>query len=85
MNFVYYIVRKKDNVILDGAEDVVSAINMAKKENCACFILQACIITEIGQDLDESSLKDMMPQEDVENVDDIEDILESEIVTEAIE
>ena len=79
MNFVYYIVRKKDNVILDGAEDVVSAINMAKKENCACFILQACVITEVGQDLDESSFEDIISQEDMEN------ISEPEIVTEIVE
>lgn len=73
MNFVYYIVRKKDNVILDGAEDVVSAINMAKKENCACFILQACVITEVGQDIDESTLEDTMVQ-------DVDDILEPEVI-----
>ena len=75
MNFVYYIVRKKDNVILDGAEDVVSAINMAQKEECACFILQACVITEVGQDLDES----VISEENIENV------LEPETITKVIE
>lgn len=52
MDFVYYIVRKRDMVILDGAKDMVNAINMAQEQNCTCLILQACFITEIGQDLD---------------------------------
>lgn len=50
MDFVYYIVRKKDNVILDGASDMVNAINIGQQQNCACLIMQACIITEVGQD-----------------------------------
>ena len=50
MNYVYYLVRKKDNQILGGANDVVSAINMADETQCACFVLQGCIISEIGQD-----------------------------------
>ena len=50
MNYVYYLVRKKDNQILGGANDVVSAINMADEAQCACFVLQGCIISEIGQD-----------------------------------
>ena len=32
MDFIYYIIRKKDNVILDGAADMVNAINMAQKQ-----------------------------------------------------
>lgn len=51
MDFAYYIVRKKDMTILDGASDMVSAINMGQKQECACLILQACVITEVGQDL----------------------------------
>ncbi len=58
MDFVYYIVRKKDMVILDGAKDMVSAINIGQQQNCSCLILQACVITEIGQDLEESTLID---------------------------
>ncbi len=55
MEFAYYVVRKKDMVILDGAEDMVSAINIGQKQNCACLILQACVITEVGQDIPEES------------------------------
>ena len=54
MNFVYYVVRKKDMVVLDGAEDMVNAVNMGQQQNCACLILQGCVITEIGQDVEES-------------------------------
>lgn len=50
MDFAYYVVRKKDMVILDGAKDMVNAINMGQQQDCACLILQACIITEVGQD-----------------------------------
>ena len=53
MEFAYYVVRKKDMVILDGANDMVGAINMGKQQDCACLILQACVITEVGQDLPE--------------------------------
>ncbi len=51
MDFVYYVVRKKDMVILDGARDMVNAVNIGQQQNCACLILQACVITEVGQDL----------------------------------
>jgi len=51
MDFAYYVVRKKDMVILDGANDMVGAINMGNQQNCACLILQACVITEVGQDI----------------------------------
>ena len=50
MDFVYYIVRQRDMVVLEGVEDMVQAINMAKKYNCACYILQGCVITQMGQD-----------------------------------
>ena len=46
MNFVYYVVRKKDMAILDGAEDMVNAVNMGQQQNCACLILQGCVIAE---------------------------------------
>lgn len=55
MNFAYYVVRKKDMVILDGANDMVGAINMGNQQNCACLILQACVITEVGQDIPEDN------------------------------
>jgi hypothetical protein len=52
MDFVYYIVRKQDMVIIDGAADMVNAINIAQNQGCACFVLQGCVITEMGQDED---------------------------------
>lgn len=55
MDFAYYVVRKKDMVILDGANDMVGAINMGNQQNCACLILQACVITEVGQDIPEDN------------------------------
>lgn len=67
MDFVYYIVRKKDNVILDGASDMVNAINLGQQQNCACLIMQACIITEVGQDIN--------PEEPPDN------FVESEIIS----
>ena len=65
MDFAYYIVRKKDMTILDGTSDMVSAINMGQKQGCACLILQACIITEVGQDVVEES-QDSVPQTESE-------------------
>ena len=53
MDFAYYIVRKSDMSIIDGATDMVSAINIANKQKFACLILQACIITEVGSDMPE--------------------------------
>lgn len=50
MDFVYYIVRRRDMVIVDGATDMVNAINIAQNQGCACLILQGCVITEMGQD-----------------------------------
>jgi len=50
MDFIYYIVRKSDSVILDGAPDVVSSVKIAENQGCACLIVQGCIIAEIGQD-----------------------------------
>lgn len=69
MDFAYYIVRKKDMAILDGASDMVSAINMGQKQECACLILQACVITEVGQDLPLMEDNDSMEPEitDFEN------------------
>ena len=65
MDFAYYIIRKKDMTILDGTSDMVSAINMGQKQGCACLILQACIITEVGQDVVEES-QDSVPQTESE-------------------
>lgn len=56
MNFEYYVIRQKDMTILDGADDMVGAVKIAQKQNCACLIMQGCVITEIGKDnLDESA------------------------------
>ncbi len=81
MDFVYYIVRKRDMVILDGAKDMVSAINMGQQQNCACLILQACVITEIGQDMLEENISEQNSEDNtilsyndnIENDDDCED------------
>lgn len=81
MDFVYYIVRKRDMVILDGAKDMVSAINMGQQQNCACLILQACVITEIGQDTFEENISEQNSEDNtilsyndnIENDDDCED------------
>ena len=63
MDFAYYIVRKKDMTILDGTSDMVSAINVGQKQGCACLILQACIITEVGQDMVEESQDSVLQTE----------------------
>lgn len=65
MNFVYYIVRKKDNVILDGASDMVNAINLGQQQNCACLIMQACIITEVGQDINSEEPQDNFVESEI--------------------
>lgn len=75
MEFAYYIVQKKNMKILEGASDVVSAINMAKKYNCACLILQACVITEIGQDI--------VPEPEVET--ESEEVSQENVQSEIIE
>lgn len=68
MDFAYYIVRKNDMVVLDGAKDMVSAINTGQQQGCACLILQACVITEVGEDI---------PQEEEEN---LSEIVQPEII-----
>lgn len=73
MDFVYYLVRKKDMVILDGAKDMVTVINMAQNQNCACLILQACVITEVGQDMPE-----IQENDDFAQLDDYSDFVESD-------
>ena len=65
MDFVYYIVRKKDNVILDGASDMVNAINLGQQQNCACLIMQACIITEVGQDINSEEPPDNFVESEI--------------------
>jgi hypothetical protein len=54
MDFVYYVVRKKDTVIVDIADDMVNAVKKAQQMDGAYLIMQGCIITEIGQDIEES-------------------------------
>ena len=67
MDFAYYIVRKSDMTILDGTSDMVSAINLGQQQGCACLVLQACVITEVG--------KDEVPQENfLENPLDLDDV-----------
>jgi hypothetical protein len=82
MDFAYYIVRKRDMVIIDGAADMVGAVKMAQNQNCACIILQGCIITELGQDEmptehfeEPESMMDEFVQPEV-----IEDNIEEEII-----
>jgi hypothetical protein len=58
MDFIYYIIRKNDMVIVDGAEDMVNAIKVAQQKDFACLILQGCVITEVGQDLEEQTEED---------------------------
>lgn len=65
MDFVYYIVRKKDNVILDGASDMVNAINLGQQQNCACLIMQACVITEVGQDINLEESQDNFVESEI--------------------
>lgn len=65
MDWFYYIVRKNDSQILGGAEDVVTAIREAKNMNCACFIMQGCVISSVG---DES---DFFPEVETETQDEI--------------
>mgnify|MGYP006988839088 CR=1 FL=1 len=81
MEFVYYVVRKKDNVILDGAIDMVNAINMAQQQGCGCLIMQACVITEVGQD--QPAEESQEPQEFVQP-DIIEDNIETETESEEV-
>lgn len=50
MEFTYYVVSKNNQTILYGAQDMMSAIGFANQANCACYILQGCILTEVGQD-----------------------------------
>ena len=70
MEFAYYIVRKKDMTILDGASDMVTAINIGQKQGCACLILQGCVITEVGQDVPEPT-----PEPD-----DVPQVIEPEVI-----
>lgn len=66
MEFAYYVVRKKDMVILDGASDMVNAINIGQKQQCVCLILQACVITEVGQDLPNEEPQEGTPSPEIE-------------------
>ncbi len=71
MDFVYYVVRKKDTVIIDIADDMVGAIKKAQQMDGAYLIMQGCIITEIGQDIEES----------FDNDNDIEESFDKDIIT----
>ena len=50
MDFVYYVIRKKDMVVVDGAEDMVSAVKIAQQKEGSYIILQGCVLTEIDED-----------------------------------
>jgi tRNA A37 methylthiotransferase MiaB len=50
MDFVYYIVRRSNNTIIDIADDMVGAIKKAQQMEGAYLIVQGCVITEIGED-----------------------------------
>ena len=65
MDFIYYVIRKKDMVIIQGAEDMVGAINIAQQANYACLIMQGCVITEVGQDFVETDK--MFEEPELEN------------------
>ena len=58
MEYLYYIVRIKDMVVLDGAEDMVMAIRKAQQINDRIAIIQGCVITEMGEDVEETDSQD---------------------------
>ena len=78
MDFAYYIVRKKDMTILDGASDMVNAVNMGQQQGCKCIILQGCVITEVGEDTEE------FHEEDNEAVFAESEIIEDENIEEGV-
>lgn len=58
MDFVYYIVRRNNNTIIDIADDMVGAIKKAQQMEGAYLIVQGCVITEIGEDVIEEPSED---------------------------
>lgn len=58
MDFVYYIVRRSNNTIIDIADDMVGAIKKAQQMEGAYLIVQGCVITEIGEDVVEEPSED---------------------------
>ena len=52
MDFMYYIVNKKDMTIINGAEDMLSAIKLAQQLEFDCIIFQGAVITEISQNVE---------------------------------
>ena len=82
MDFAYYVVRKNDMVIFDGANDMVSAINMGQQQGCACLILQACVITEVGEDQPQEMPEDNFVESEVieENRDEWRDDIDADII-----
>lgn len=64
MDFAYYVIRKEDMVVLQGAEDVVGAINIGQRLGCDCLIMQGCVITEIEAQKEQDTA-DTVPSESV--------------------
>lgn len=62
MEYLYYIVRIKDMVVLDGAEDMVMAIRKAQQIGGRVAIIQGCVITEMGEDIKETSFQESEPE-----------------------
>lgn len=71
MDFVYYIVRKGNNTIIDIADDMVGAVKKAQQMEGAYLIVQGCVITEIGEDIVEAPEDDEVIQPDI--IDDTEE------------
>jgi hypothetical protein len=59
MKYNYYIIRKSDNTITYMADDMVQAMNVANELDYVCYILQGCVITELGEEV-------VAPAEEVE-------------------
>ncbi len=76
MNFVYYIIKKNDNIIIDMADDMVNAVKKAQQLEGAYLIMQGCIITEIGQDIADLEDKD----NDNIDFDNEDDYIETDVV-----
>ena len=83
MDFVYYIVRKKDSVIVDFSDDIVGAIKKAQEYEGAYLIMQGCVITEIGQDNENQLTIDSDNNNDIEVVEEPladDDFVETEFI-----
>lgn len=82
MDFVYYVVRRKDSVIVDFSNDIVGAIKKAQEREGAYLIMQGCVITEIGQDNESQPIPDFDNDEDIEIIEESadDDLVEDELV-----